>query len=198
MPIMATAGESKSFAPAPEGVHQAVCVDVVDLGVIPGFGGKPQHKIVIVWQIDERRDDETRYLLFKKYTLSLNEKATLRKDLEAWRGRAFTRDEELGFDVETVKGVNCMANVQHRQSQDGSRLYANVVSLTPLPKALRQNLLKPEKYERPENLAKAAKEQREEPDTELTDDDIPFSSWIVPFLLPAFFALHAVVSRMAA
>jgi hypothetical protein len=177
MPIIATAGEGKSFAPAPEGVHQAVCVDVVDLGTIPGFGGKPQRKVVIVWQIDERRDDQTRFLLFKKYTLSLNEKATLRKDLEAWRGRIFSREEEMGFDVETIKGVNCMLNVQHRQSQDGTKTYANVVSLTPLPKALRQNQMLADAYERPEHLAKSAAEQREEPDTvdhELNDSDIPF------------------------
>ncbi len=177
MPIMATAGESKSFAPAPEGVHQGVCVDVVDLGVIPGFGGKPQHKAVIVWQIDEKRDDGSRFLLFKKYTLSLNEKATLRKDLEAWRGRAFSREEEMGFDVESVIGANCMVNVQHRPSQDGTKTYANIVSLTPLPKALRQNQLRAENYERPEHLAKAAKEQREEPDTvdhELDESEIPF------------------------
>lgn len=176
MAIMATAGERANFTPAPEGVHQAVCVDVVDLGIIAGFAGKMQHKIVIVWQIEELREDNSRFLLFKRYTLSLNEKATLRKDLEAWRGRAFTRDEEMGFDVESLIGANCMANVQHRQSQDGNKTYANVVSLTPLPKALRQRLLQADSYERPENLAKIAVDQREEPDTtsELTDDDIPF------------------------
>jgi hypothetical protein len=178
VPIIATAGEASNFTPAPEGVHQAVCVDVVDLGTIPGFGGKPQHKVVIVWQIDEKREDGERFLLFKRYTLSLNEKSNLRKDLEAWRGRAFTRDEEMGFDVETVIGVNCMANVQHRQSQDGTKTYANVVSLTPLPKALKKTPLTAEAYERPEQLAKAAKEQSEEPDQHHSSDDdsdpIPF------------------------
>lgn len=177
MPIIATAGESGTFTPAPEGVHQAVCADVVDLGMIQGFGGKLQRKIVIVWQIDETRDDDTRFLLFKRYTLSLNEKATLRKDLEAWRGRAFTRDEEMGFDVETVIGANCMLNVQHRQSQDGGKTYANVVSITPLPKALQKNKLAVDGYERPEHLSKAAATQHtEEPEvvSELTDDDIPF------------------------
>lgn len=174
MPIMATAGEQKTFTPAPEGVHQGVCVDVVDLGVIPGFGGKMQHKVMIVWQIDERRDDMTRFLLFKQYTLSLNEKATLRKDLEAWRGKAFTRSEEMGFDVEVLVGANAMLNVQHRPSKDGSKTYANVVSLMPLPKALQGKKLTVDAYERPEYLAKAAKEQREEPDAIDTADDIPF------------------------
>lgn len=35
MPIIATAGDSKSYTPAPEGTHQAVCVDVIDIGLKP-------------------------------------------------------------------------------------------------------------------------------------------------------------------
>lgn len=156
MAIIATAGEAGNFTPAPEGVHQAVCADVVDLGMIPGFGGKVQHKVCIVWQIDELRDDKQRFLLFKRYTLSLNEKANLRKDLEAWRGRAFTREEEMGFDVEKLIGANCMANVQHRASKDG-KTYANVVSLMPLPKAMKDAKLSVLDYKRPENFGASQK-----------------------------------------
>lgn len=35
MAIIATAGDSKSYTPAPEGTHQAVCVDVIDQGQKP-------------------------------------------------------------------------------------------------------------------------------------------------------------------
>src|SRR5689334_21178594 len=99
MPIIATASESKSFIPAPEGTHQAVCVDVIDKGMQPNKfkDGALQHKIDIAWQIDEAREDGKRFVVYKRYTLSLNEKANLRKDLETWRGRPFTRDEEMGF-----------------------------------------------------------------------------------------------------
>lgn len=136
MPIIAK-GDSKEFTPAPDGVHQGVCVDVIDKGILETtYGGKTkkQHKIVIAWQIDEKRDDGKRFLVFKRYTLSLNEKATLRKDLEAWRGRAFTREEEMGFDVENVLGVNCLLNIQHNQVAD--KTYANVVSIMPLVKGM--------------------------------------------------------------
>jgi hypothetical protein len=143
VPIIATASETQSFSPAPEGVHQAVCVDIEDIGMVQSTflddkTGLPkvQHKIKVYWQISERRDDNKRFVLSKRYTLSLHEKASLRHDLEAWRGRAFTEDELRGFDVESVKGANCLLNVQHRQSADKTRTYANVVSIMPLVKGM--------------------------------------------------------------
>ena len=66
----------KTFVPAPEGQHNAVCCDVVDLGVIETeYNGQKSknHKVRLVFQIGEERDgqgiaDPMRYL---KY-LSLN------------------------------------------------------------------------------------------------------------------------------
>lgn len=127
----------KTFEPAPEGVHQGVCVDVIDLGILDVTWqgqSKKQHKINVAWQINELRDDGKPFLVFKRYTLSLSEKANLRKDLESWRGKAFTRDEEMGFDVESVIGANCLLNIQHKVS--GDKTYANVVSIMPLAKGM--------------------------------------------------------------
>jgi hypothetical protein len=153
MPIIATAGgDGANYSPAPEGVHQAVCVDVIDKGLIKSTfvddkTGQPklQHKIAVVWQVNELRDDGKRFQLYKRYTLSLNEKATLRKDLESWRGRAFTREEEMGFDVETIIGANCLVNVQHRMVAD--KTYANVISVMPLMKGIPK--IAPLDYQRP-------------------------------------------------
>jgi hypothetical protein len=177
VPIIATATENKNFTPAPEGVHQAVCVDVIDLGMVDvDWQGtkKVQHKVNVVWQINELRDDDSRYRLFKRYTLSLSDKANLRKDLESWRGRAFTGDELRGFDVEKLIGVNCLLNVVHRKSDDGSKTYANVVSIMPLVKGM-------PKLEALDYTRKQDEQEQEQshddhaPVTEeLTDDDIPF------------------------
>ncbi len=142
MPIIATAGsDSQTRTPAPAGAHQAVCVDVIDKGMVESksFDGKPskmQRKITIAWQIQELRDDGKRYVIYRMYTLSLHEKATLRKDLESWRGKRFTREEEMGFDVEKVIGVNCIINVQHNPV--GDKTYANVASVMPLMKGMPQ------------------------------------------------------------
>lgn len=169
MAIVATAGDGKTFTPAPAGVHQAICVDVIDKGLMEvTYAGKTkqQHKISLAWEIDERRDDGKRFLVYKRYTLSLNEKATLRKDLESWRGRAFTRDEEMGFDVETVLGVNCLLNLQHHTS--GDRTYANVVAVMPLHKGMPKMLA--EDYVREIERTPAQVGD----DGPITVDDIPF------------------------
>lgn len=137
MPIIAKASGGSNYIPAPAGTHAAVCVDVEDLGVLEvNFGGKTkrQHKINIIWQIDEVREDNKPYDVRKRYTLSLHEKSGLRKDLESWRGRPFTSAELEGFDVETILSAPCMLNVIHNV-KDGST-YANVTAVMKLPKGM--------------------------------------------------------------
>lgn len=171
MAFVVTAGESKSYTPPPAGVHQAVCVDVIDKGILEvNYAGKTkkQHKVSLAWQIDETRDDGKRFIVYKRYTASLNEKATLRKDLESWRGRAFTRDEEMGFDVENVIGVNCLVNIQHN-AKDGT-IYANVVAVMPLAKGMQK--LTAVDYVREQDRAETP--VTDDHSAPLTDDDIPF------------------------
>lgn len=181
MAILVKAGESKSYQPAPAGVHQAVCVDVIDKGLLEvTYAGetKIQHKIVIAWQIDELRDDGKRYLLFKRYTASLHEKANLRKDLQSWRGRAFTSDEERGFDVESIIAANCLVNVQHNIV--GDKTYANVVAVMPMHKGMTK--IAPLDYVREKDQQQAPADSVEHSQP-ITEDDIPFA-WLLPLVLP--------------
>ncbi len=182
MAIIATVGanDGQSFTPAPAGVHQAVCVDIVDLGIVEvTWQGKTkqQHKINVAWQIDEPRDDGKPYLVFKRYTLSLSEKANLRKDLESWRGKKFTRDEEMGFDVESVLGANCLLNIQH--NTNGDKTYANVVSIMPLVKGMGKLSVRDfvRKQDRqPDDSAQTNGHNHEDGGASpLTEDDIPFA-----------------------
>jgi len=118
---------------APNGMHRAVCVDIIDLGMqTTTFEGKTRerHMVLMIWQLD-KRDTSTnkRYLAGKRYNLSLNEAATLRKDLESWRGKAFTPAEEEGFDVNKVIGANCQVIVQQVTKSTGT--YANVLTVAP-------------------------------------------------------------------
>lgn len=126
-----------NFIPAPAGVHQAVCVDVIDLGmVMSAFYKKESHKCYLVWEIDEEMPDGQRFTVRRRYTVSLNSKATLRRDLESWRGRTFTDEELKGFDVEAVLGANCNVNVVQEKRE--GETYANVTAITPLHKTQRK------------------------------------------------------------
>lgn len=186
MPIIATEGErGTAYEPAPAGLYHAVCVDVVDLGILEvTYAGetKKQWKARVVWELDATREDGSPFLAFKRYTVSLHEKANMRRDLESWRGRAFTDAELKGFDLEHLIGANAQVNVQHRPSADGSKVYANVVGIVPLGKGMAKRVATPGYVRVKDRTATEADAQQHS--EELTVDDIPFA-WLAPFIVPA-------------
>jgi hypothetical protein len=136
-------GGGKDFDPVPEGSHLAVCDMFVDLGIQESnYNGqvKEQHKIYLRWQVPSLRSKWTKddvehegpMAIGSKFTLSLHEKASLRKILQSWRGRAFTPDELKKFDVTTVLGAPCLITVTH-EPKDGGGVYANVGAVAKLP-----------------------------------------------------------------
>jgi hypothetical protein len=135
--VMARRTERK-FSLAPAGLTQGVCCDIIDLGVIETtYKGKTkkQHKATIVWQTaDIDPVNNKPYLVFKRYTVSLDEKANLRKDLESWRGRSFSEEELTGFDLDKLIGANGQLNIVHNKTGDDT--YANVQSIVPLARGM--------------------------------------------------------------
>jgi hypothetical protein len=123
-----------SYEQPAAGMHHAVCARVYDLGEQPGFEGKPTHQVAVMWELEDRQSKGDfagkRFLVTKKYTASLNEKAKLRKDLDSWRGRTFTEDEAKGFDLERLVGVNCLINIVPTQTKAG-RTFMAVASVNP-------------------------------------------------------------------
>lgn len=143
MATYASDSGGKDFDPVPEGSHLAVCDMFVDLGFQESnYQGqqKTAHKIYLRWQIPSLRikwtkDDvehEGPMAIGSKFTLSLHEKAALRKILQSWRGRAFTPDELKKFDVTTILGASCLITVTHAP-KDGGGVYANVGAVAKLP-----------------------------------------------------------------
>jgi hypothetical protein len=95
----------------PMGLQPAVCVTYYDIGYQRGYNDKPQHKVVILFELEAKRQDGTRFTATKKYTATLGEKANLLKDLQSWRGVAFTADELKGFNLDNIKGKRCQLNM---------------------------------------------------------------------------------------
>src|SRR5215813_2272915 len=172
MPIIVKAGPN--YTPAPAGTHAAVCIDVVDLGELKvEFGGKAkmQHKLRIVWQIDACREDGKPFYVSKRYTSSLHEKASLRKDLESWRGGAFTAQELEGFDLENLLSIPCLLNIIHEKKN--GQTYANVASIMRLPKSMAAP--SPLDYVRVcDREPTEASSVDEPPDSVISDEDVPF------------------------
>lgn len=133
--IVSSTGEG--FKPVPEGTYVATCIRVIDLGTqVTSFQGadKLQRKVLVCWEIPEERVEfdgkEGPALIMKRYTASLSDRANLRKDLEAWRGRRFTDEELKGFDLSQLLGHSCQIQVLH--STDGQ--FANIQSIMAMPK----------------------------------------------------------------
>ena len=138
-----------NFKRVPQGVFIGRCFSLIDLGTqhtSGQYGDKFQHKIRIGWELfgeDEAGapltiDVDGKQMpltISKSYTVSLHEKAGLRKDLAAWRGKDFTEEEARAFDVSKLIGAYCMVNVTI--SETNGTVYSNVGGLTPLPGALK-------------------------------------------------------------
>jgi hypothetical protein len=139
MSIVVTAGSSgPKSEPVSAGTHAAICYGVVDLGtqVSEQYGAK--RKVALLWEIPEERIEVKGKNLprgiSKRYTATLNEKGTLRKDLESWRGRSFTAQELAGFDLGNIIGKSCFINVLHKNTPRG--VFADVGAVMPLPKGM--------------------------------------------------------------
>ena len=105
------------FELAPIGAHIGRCVSVIDLGTQHGeYEGRPNvnKKVWILWELpSEKMKDGRPFGVSAFYTLSLGEKANLRRDLESWRGRAFTEEEMAGFNLMNILDKSCMISVIH-------------------------------------------------------------------------------------
>jgi hypothetical protein len=139
-------GSGGDFKPVPQGTHLAICNMVVDLGKQrKEWQGQERVRpeIFIRWELPNERLEWTDkdgnakvgpMVIGQTYTLALNDRANLRRDLEAWRGRAFTAEELSGFDVAKLLGVPCMVTVTHAERQGRTR--ANVTSVAGLPRGM--------------------------------------------------------------
>jgi hypothetical protein len=147
--IVEGSSSSSSFIPVPAGSHLARCYRIIDLGTQQTeYLGQIKHlrKVMFGWEL-HGEDNEGNPLLtekgdpmaiFKNYTLSLNEKANLRLDLQGWRGKQFTDEESQRFDISNVLGAWCMLSVLHRPGKDGNKMFANVASISPVPAQVRK------------------------------------------------------------
>ncbi len=128
------------YEPVSSGSHHAVCYAVIDLGVqYNATYEKNVPKIRIMWELvnelTEFDGEEKRRVLSKEYTRSLGERSHLRKDLENWRGKAFSDEELLGFDLAHILGKNCLLTVIHDTGKNGNT-YANVSGISGLPRGM--------------------------------------------------------------
>lgn len=133
--------EGGHFELTPAGTFVGTCYRFIDLGTQQNeyMGEKKiRHTVMITWELtDELMQDGRPFSVSKTYSWSMHEKATLRKDLEAWRGRAFDDGDFEGpnaFDTRNLLGKSCMLTITH--TAKGDKTYSNISSIGKLMKGL--------------------------------------------------------------
>ena len=143
MPIIAKSTGATQRTLAPTGNHLARCVKMVHIGTAEEtIQGKVKklNKVKLYWELpDETHVFKEEYgaepfMVSKEYTLSMSDRANLRKDLESWRGKGFTEKQASNFDITVLLGIPCMINVIHRTAKSSGNEYVVVSGITPLPK----------------------------------------------------------------
>jgi len=146
--IAKNSGGGGGFTPVPTGMHLARCYRVIDLGTQNStFQGVLTKKPKVMFQFEVWGEDDAGNSIVtakgepmsisKNFTLSLVEKATLRKDLQTWRGREFTQQELNGFELKNVLGVWAMISVIKAMGNDGNE-YTNISAIMPVPLAIKR------------------------------------------------------------
>ena len=146
MPIIATnaGGDYHNILP-PNGNHTAICVRMIHIGTAEfEYKGekKKQNRVRLYFELSYEKatfkaeNGEENFMVSKEYTLSMHEKATLRKDLESWRGKAFTEEEAKAFDITVLLGVCCMVNIITKVHEGTGNKYAQIASISGLPKGM--------------------------------------------------------------
>ena len=134
--MKAALGGGGDFELPQEGLTIGRCYRVFDCGTHTGnFGAK--REIMVYFELPFITMDvdgvKQPMMISKKYNLSFNQKANLRKDIEAWYGKKFN-DKDIensgGFDPSKILGKPAQILIEHNTPKD--RTYANVVALMPL------------------------------------------------------------------
>lgn len=132
-----------SYEPMEPGNYVARCIKMIHYGTITeDYLGTPKtlNKVQLTWELPtelkvfSEEKGEQPYVLSKDFTLSMHEKASLRKWLEAWRSKAFTNAESEAFDITNLIGKACMLNVI--RTTKGDKTYANISGVSSIPKGL--------------------------------------------------------------
>ena len=124
------------FKPHPEGIHPAVCVDLIDLGLVESeWQGQRRlvNKVRLVFETEQRGEDGKNCIITKTFTASLHPKAKLAEFLGKWRGRPVVPGESI--DLSKLIGANCTLVVSHQQNMVG-RTYASIDAVSKPTKRL--------------------------------------------------------------
>lgn len=134
---------SGSFELPEAGAHRARLIRVTDIGTHESeYQGQKstRSQIVVEFELPDETGSNGKPLTVSKwYTKSMYSKANFRRDLETWRGKAFSDAEVAEFDPATLLDKVCLLTIQVNERVDRSgtpRQRADITAIAPLPKQM--------------------------------------------------------------
>lgn len=145
MAIYATSEPSTPRELIEAGTYIARCYQMIHIGTVKETilgDEKTLNKVRIGWELPtelkvfKEENGEQPLVISKEYTLSLHEKSALRKDLKSWRGKDFTPEQALQFDITNLIGAACLLTITHKPSKDGTKHYEEIASISNVVKGM--------------------------------------------------------------
>ena len=134
-------GGSQTRQIAPEGAYPARCYQIIDKGTtFDEKWGNKKRKVQFLFELPTETavfsEDKGEQPFYVKgvFNLTMGEKASLRKFIESWIGKKLTDAQAGDFEITKLLGHPGMINIGHTGKED--RVYANIMSISPLPKGL--------------------------------------------------------------
>jgi len=124
----------------PADTHVARIYSIVDLGTQNEiYKGKPKvvHKIMFRFELPEARhiwdeaEGERPHTMVKEFSLSMGSEASLRKAVEAIRGKFASDEEAAKFEILSLVGQACLLQIEHVTKPTGTS--AKIIAITKLP-----------------------------------------------------------------
>jgi hypothetical protein len=127
---MSLVAKGSSYEKPSAGKHNAVCANVIDLGLQSvEYKGVSQikHQCVLMFELEDQCYQSGEHagkhmLISRRFTVSLSPKAALRDFIEWWLGKKFPNDKNIEFDIEKLRGKYAQIEIAHNGD------YANIVS----------------------------------------------------------------------
>jgi hypothetical protein len=125
-------GSGKEFEAITEMIQPAVIADIVDKGMVDNTfkPGTKVHKCYFVWLLSETDTEDRPKRAFQSFTVSLNEKSSLRKFLATLGHKEFEKGKP--FDLDSLIGTKRMLVLSEEDGEKGK--FIKITATMPLKK----------------------------------------------------------------
>lgn len=139
MPLYSQSPKQTQRELVPEGNHPARIYEIIEIGTVEGsWMGNPKmtHNVRVGFEFPTKKfifNEEKGpqpFVLSREMSLSMGEKANLRKIADAVEGKKLTDDEANAYDILTMIGKPLLVTVSHTEPNETGVQYANATTFS--------------------------------------------------------------------